>query len=474
MAFLSGTILDAHGGSGVRGVEVHAAGLFTDSAGTAISDDQGFYLIEPLDPGSGYVVNAVSASYSYRHMEDVTVVSPGVELSVGMVRLGAVSGNVVTVGSDGVSGSVADVPIYFTQVDEPSWGIGETRTDVSGNYLIETLDASSLLNPSGSLYDVLVAPDQNYSYVLDQVWVPPRNSAENVVVRSYEVRPRGLIAGVFTSGGTPLGGVTISLYTNLTGLMLEDDLPSTDANGNFEMWVNAPGDYRLVAQGEGTAMVDAVVSVSPGARTQVVFDVAGPGSIAGIVTDLDGQPVSGARVQLWPAAGRGPRDVALTGDNGRYVLNAVNPYSGWLITVGMPTAEIDRGYPRQDDVAITSGVATIVDLQGDVEPPTCEILAPQNNNTVAASVAVTGTAVDNQMLSLVVVEVDGREVHRDNLSNTQENAPVDRFDISFVWDTSEILDGVHEMVLSVYDLAGNCGRHTIQVDVMNDTSGSRT
>jgi regulation of enolase protein 1 (concanavalin A-like superfamily) len=407
MAYISGTIFDLSDNQPLADVGVWIESFATGSYGETISDGAGFYLIEPLDAGPGYFLAAKRDDYSRRVFEDGVIPYYGLEQDIGMVRTGAVSGNVI----ESVYGQpVSGVNISFSQLDDPPWGGGETVTDASGNFYIDTLDVSSLTNVSGSNYGVLVVPP-GYSYIEDAGFIPPHYTSEDVVLANYIVQPRAVIVGTVTSNGAPLSGAKAYIYDTSTDLLLDDGVVETDAAGNFTMSVNAPATYSMVILGEATSTANVEISIAPGDIKSVSANLAGPGFVSGTVVDLEGNPIEGAFVEILSSAGEDiAADSATTNSEGYYRISVApsnGPDDNYLIDAILPASQLYTQFPSVAGVNVTSGDEITVDIQGDTISPTIEIVSPTSGDTVSGNVTIVVEGNDNQSLGVVALSVDG-------------------------------------------------------------------
>jgi hypothetical protein len=80
----------------------------------------------------------------------------------------------------------------------------------------------------------------------------------------------------------------------------------------------------------------------------------------------------------------------------------------------------------------------------DVTAPTCTIIKPTDGQVVYKTVYVTASATDDRQLDYVEFYIDG------SLASTDSVAPY-----SYPWDTTAVVDGVHTIDATAYDMAGN-------------------
>lgn len=138
-------------------------------------------------------------------------------------------------------------------------------------------------------------------------------------------------------------------------------LQSLEANdhGRFDVDVEAPGSFLLLAKAPGYLEVDLArqqkIVLQPGEHRRNVRLVLTPGlSIGGTVYDPAGSPLPGAQIQLinQSRGGNAPADSAKTGQDGAYLLNyAVEP--GVLYTVR--AAHPVFGAAESDSITLAPG-----------------------------------------------------------------------------------------------------------------------
>jgi protocatechuate 3,4-dioxygenase beta subunit len=147
------------------------------------------------------------------------------------------------------------------------------------------------------------------------------------------------IQGTVVKAGTstPISGALVELRRATTPLTLIASA-TTNADGKFSLQNVPPGDYRLSAQHDSGVYVrteylqrnpqthGAVLTITGQPLRDLQIGMTSTGSIAGRVTDLDGEPAMNARVMALQAAYRdGQRvmnvvEALRTNDNGEYRL----------------------------------------------------------------------------------------------------------------------------------------------------------
>jgi subtilisin family serine protease len=93
---------------------------------------------------------------------------------------------------------------------------------------------------------------------------------------------------------------------------------------------------------------------------------------------------------------------------------------------------------------------------GDTTTPTVSIPAPTSGATVAATIAVQGTATDNTAITNIELDVDGVA------TATATSSP-----FSFSWDSTSKANGSHTLTVKAFDAANNVGSASVTVNVAN-------
>lgn len=228
----------------------------------------------------------------------------------------------------------------------------EVVTSTTGTYSFEAL-------PDGD-YELLVVPPAGSG--LAQRWVGgdhDRSSAVTYTVTAdgvttlptTELQAAGAISGVVTSeGGSGVAGAIVRAYAP-DDVWLPSAQATTGADGTYTVPAVADGEYKVVVvppagsslitqwySGAASRSAGTPVVVSGSAATvDIDVELAGTGSVSGVVTDADGAPVVGARVSAY-----GPSDTwvgsasATTGADGAYDLAAL-PADTYRIRFAPPT-----------------------------------------------------------------------------------------------------------------------------------------
>src|SRR3989344_1018349 len=93
-------------------------------------------------------------------------------------------------------------------------------------------------------------------------------------------------------------------------------------------------------------------------------------------------------------------------------------------------------------------LALYVSAEDDIEKPNVQILAPTEGQSLSGEFVVRATATDNVAIERVEFLVDGVPMFTDTIP-TAEGA------YQWLWDTTNVADGSHQLVVAPYDGAGN-------------------
>ena len=132
------------------------------------------------------------------------------------------------------------------------------------------------------------------------------------------------------------------------------------------------------------------------------------------------------------------------------------------LDLGAAGRDIYYGYGRVDAAAAVAAAAAATAT--DTQAPTSNISAPLANSTVSGVANVNVTATDNLGVTRVELRVNGSTVATDT------SAP-----FQFSWDTSNLANGMNNLVAVAYDAAGNAkSSATVSVNVANNVLSDTT
>jgi len=241
---------------------------------------------------------------------------------------------------------------------------------------------------------------------------------------------------VAASGGQPIAGAEVTLYTELGARHA-----TTDARGAFALSELGPGTAALRVRATGFAPVDRTLTIpdTAGRRPHSVarVEMTAEGIVEGDVVDASGAPVPGARVAqdrvpTWLLVGSNPRGLAITDAEGHFRLGEL-PEG----TVTLEAYAPDFGR-TQASVQIVGGRTTdrvrLLFAQGsnDVSPA-----EPSSTGSVAVTLGETGEPSE----VVVVSVVEGSEAERAGLSPGDVVLTIDGVSVHTIEDARARLCG---------------------------------
>lgn len=264
-----------------------------------------------------------------------------------------------------ISGTVSDVNTGVLD------GVEVTLTDANGNVLATatTSDGGKYSFPgyfATDGYEITATPPQGKTGVVTTGTADLRT--QDAVV-DLTVRDEASLSGTVTTAGSGTAGVTVTA-TGPDGVLTT----TTDSDGNYSFPLIGDGTYEVAI-----VVPDGTVAVSPTTRTETVagedvsdvdFELALLGSVAGTVTDDDGGPIEGVTLTV-----EGPGDaVTVTTDaDGNYDVVDLLP-GEYVISVVAPDGSSVDG-PATRTVTITASGDVIIGqdfvlVEDVVTPPT--------------------------------------------------------------------------------------------------------
>lgn len=285
---ISGRVIDSRG-TGVPGATVHVT--MTDELGERTqrqvdAGDGGRFLLENLTPGS-FSIEAQAPGQGSSRVARKQLRS-GQAASVDLVLDGsaAISGTVLDAKGRPIGG--VTVSCYQARSRTPAV---EVTSDREGAFSCDNL--------STRVHHVRAAAE-GYG----RVWVhdiqPPATDIEIQLLAPGGVR--GLVSD---SDGAPIDSFSIRItqYTSLsdssTHLGSQPPTSFQDAHGKFELPIESPGTYHLVASAPGQAPSDPVaVEVPSGGYADARFIIGAGGQVTGVVRSKSGEPIEQASVKV--------------------------------------------------------------------------------------------------------------------------------------------------------------------------------
>ncbi|MFG6149247.1 carboxypeptidase regulatory-like domain-containing protein [Halobacillus sp. B23F22_1] len=250
---------------------------------SVIADQNGFYSFMNLAPGS-YIVTGSAPNFStvstgtFVNSDETTTVD---------INLTANPASIAGTIFDENANPISNATIRVFDSNEVS--LGTAGTDAEGNYSIGNL-------PPGALTVVVTAP--GFSQVISGVILQPGESQADVDFT--------LAANSGAISGLVIDAITDDLLANVSVVIRQagssDQIvasATTSPFGNYTVSGLSPGSYTVTASlpGYGTITVGAIV-VSDTTTNANISLIQLAGSIEGQLIDADGDPITGANLQL--------------------------------------------------------------------------------------------------------------------------------------------------------------------------------
>ncbi len=245
----------------------------------ALTDDLGVARIAPL-PAERYDVIVRAQGYVLEAVENVVVAADRIERVAVKLKPGlSVRGTVVDVTGAPVAGG------YVTALGMPSFRSYETvNTDGAGTFTLTGLMPGGLMMIAGH--------DQKGTGQATNV------KAGDMAVR-IQLKGVGTITGkvVRKGGTTPVTSFLLRPYTSGPFQYVYSRATTfTDPDGKFRLVV-PPGSYLIDAKVDGGSVVTTpTVAVGADETKDLVIEVPAEGVVRGVVTNADGEHLSGAEV----------------------------------------------------------------------------------------------------------------------------------------------------------------------------------
>ncbi|HXX69600.1 MAG TPA: carboxypeptidase regulatory-like domain-containing protein [Polyangiaceae bacterium] len=241
---------------------------------------------------------------------------------------------------------------------------------------------------------------------------------------------------VAASGGQPIAGAEVTLYTELGARHA-----TTDARGAFALNELASGAAALRVRATGFAPAERTIAIpdTAGRRAYSVarVEMTAEGIAEGDVVDASGAPVPGARVArdhvpTWLLVGSNPRNLAIADAEGHFRLGELPEGS---VTLEAYAPDFGR---TQASVQIVGGRTTdrirMLFGQGSNDVPSAE---PSSTGSVAVTLGETGAPSE----VVVVSVVEGSEAERAGLSPGDVVVTVDGVTVHTMGDARARLSG---------------------------------
>ncbi|RDY67621.1 PEGA domain-containing protein, partial [Halobacillus trueperi] len=253
---------------------------------SAVTDENGNYLIEGLAPGSysisssavGYAITTVGALVESGQTSTVNIaLSP---------EVGSISGVVTDEEGMPILNSIIEIKVF----DQAGNLIQTVLADSQGEFLISGL--------SPGTYQLSVTATNSEATTVGAI---VEAGGTTFISVPLSPNPARIIGEVFDAETlAPISGAVVSV-TDVNGLPITSTV--TDENGNFSIPGLPPTTVIVSAVAPGYGTASTAVLLSPNATVSTTLAlVANPGGVTGTVTaEGTGDPISGAVVQVFDA-----------------------------------------------------------------------------------------------------------------------------------------------------------------------------
>lgn len=330
----------------------------------------GTYRISGLPSGKDYQVAARPPSSSPYLSSFITNVESGQSNVDFYLNTGnSLEGTVKT--NTGVALRNVKISISSATLSVSKWVI----TKSNGYYKVDGL-------PKASDYAIIATPPNNSDYVeFSEFGLLIEDDTQKDISLLPAMRFTGYVYQ--SDGQTPVKNAWISAFSQSSENFMKGD--RTDSKGYFEI-NNLPDadDFVVKVQADGYLSQN-LTDQSPGGA-EIVFKLEESGSISGAVKNVNGQPLSGARVKA-ESSNLNTVMVVVTDSNGKYELKGLkrtdtygNTISNYEITVEIQGYQTQKKVQKQvgdivDFTMSTGGTisGTITDANGNLAPQNYQI-----------------------------------------------------------------------------------------------------
>lgn len=397
---IAGTVTETDGTTGAGGVTLNLYDTDGELIATTTSEPDGSYEFPGYAAYEDYVVEveapdgriAVGPTRQTVDLSDDHAAD--VDFQIRDIVPTSVSGTVRDDDGNPLSG------VTVTLTDEDGTSVTAT-TNSTGGYLFDTLQPGTYEleaeTPDG--YRPIDAPGQV---------VVPADSEEPITDQDFIFAEHPAISGQVTAGGAPVAGVPVTA----TGSDGSEYTTFTDTDGAYRLQGLPPDDYTVsVTPPEpylpgGPESQD--VTLGDDDLMDVDFELIRPGSIAGVVREVGGDPVAGVAVLVDGPGGQ----VALTSDDeGGYAVGGLLPGT-YQLTVSPPDGYTVVGEGTLT-VTITAAGEAIFDqdfvLDLAVVPADQDVsgIVRDDGGDPVANVTVTVTDTAGDLVATVETGADG-------------------------------------------------------------------
>ncbi|WP_179107331.1 carboxypeptidase regulatory-like domain-containing protein [Sediminibacillus massiliensis] len=293
------------------------AGVFLTST---TSNAGGEYTFNNLSAGS-YLVRASAVNYAASLVSSTVITGSSTTTNIFLQQQqGSITG---TVSDDDNQSPISDAVIQV--INAQNIVVATATTDASGEYTVEQLYPGS--------YSLVFTANGYSNQTLGAIVA----SNSTTVVNANLSRLAGALTGnVQSSGGDPISGAQVSVYQN--NILVITAL--TDNNGDYLITGLAPGTYTAVISAAGHSTHTAAAVITNGETTTVNASLnENPGTLTGVVSDTDDNPVAGAAVTVRLSTGTGIIiATTVTTTDGSYTVEGLAP-GNYTVVVTAPNLQ---------------------------------------------------------------------------------------------------------------------------------------
>lgn len=356
---LAGSVTAASTGSGIGQITVEA---WQDGYGrpsltaSAATQSDGSYSIVGLLPGP-YFVEFLAAGYAPVWYPDAPSQTGARPVQVAALNTtggidATIAGKPGTITGAIVTGETPAPPVTISVEALQGSSTKSIRTVVSqpnGHYTIPAL-------PTPGTYD-LIFTATGYNTATDQEQLA--GGATDIANTVDLSAGPGSISGTVTSGGQPLGGVTITAVAN--GITYRTATPTAGQVGTFDLTdLPSPSTYLLTFSKAGYGSDTLGEPLGPGKQlTGIAISLAGgAGTVSGQVRTSTGTPLGGVTVTVGDGVYTTTTRTLTTGTEGAFDVSGLHTPQQYTLTFSLP------GYASQTiSVSLSSsGSASGIDV----------------------------------------------------------------------------------------------------------------
>ena len=337
---IAGTVVAASDGGPVGRIQVEAlrvrADGTLDTASSAATQADGSFQVAGLFPG-GYLLRFSADGFD-------PVFYPGTPDQAAATPVAAASAEV----TPGINVIITGRPATITGTVDPGEILQPVTTAVTvravaGPRAGQDIAATTTDGSNGYTLPDLPAPAE-YQLSFAAEGYQPTVISTRVNAGGERLQPSvlltagpGVISGVVSAGGAPVGGITVS--TTVGGTTITSGTPTTGDVGRFVLGnLPTPATYVLTIGGPGFGSTTEVIDLGPGQqRTDLAVTLAsGTGQITGQLIDVAGNGVGGATITVGGMANPPTSSTLTAGAVGAFTVGGLPAGGSLTVTFTKP------------------------------------------------------------------------------------------------------------------------------------------